>query len=89
MASGRPYVASVGEDCEVSQITEEFDSGVVAAPGDSRALADKILFLYTNKETRVKLGENARRAAEFFAREKQVNNYFQLFKESLYGKKNF
>jgi colanic acid biosynthesis glycosyl transferase WcaI len=89
MASGRPYVASVAEDCEVSQMTAEFDSGVIAKPQDSRALADKILFLYVNKEARVKLGENARKAAVFFDREKQVNNYLHLFKESVYGKNNF
>jgi glycosyltransferase involved in cell wall biosynthesis len=89
MASGRSYVASVPQDCEVSQITVEFDSGIIVEPQDSRALADKILFLYANKETRVKLEENARKAAAFFTRERQVNNYFRLFKESLYGKKNF
>jgi glycosyltransferase involved in cell wall biosynthesis len=83
MASGRPYVASVPQDCEVSQITLKFDSGVIAEPEDSRALADKILFLYANKETKIKLGENARKAAAFFEREKQVNNYFRLFNESL------
>lgn len=81
MASGRPYVASVPQDCEVRQITAEFDSGVISEAQDSRALADKILFLYANKEIRVRLGENARKAAAFFAREKQVDCYYRLFME--------
>jgi glycosyltransferase involved in cell wall biosynthesis len=88
MASGRPYVASVGGDCEVSRISLEFDSGVISRPQDSRALADKILYLHAHKEIRFRLGENARRAAAFFDREKQVDNYFRLFKDLIYAKKN-
>jgi len=88
MASGRPYVASVGKNCEVSQMTAEFDSGVIAESQNSRALADKILYLYANKEARGKLGENARKAAALFDRQAQVDNYFRLFKEVQYGKKN-
>lgn len=85
MASGRTFVASVGEDCEVSRMTVEFDSGITVAPEDSRALVDKILYLYEHREIRIRMGENARKAAAFFDREKQVDEYVRLFKECLYG----
>ncbi len=79
LASGRPYVAAVEEDCEVAALTRRFDCGPVVAPGDARALADAILGFYRDRERARRCGENARRAGLSFDRRAQVARYAELF----------
>ena len=80
LAAGRPYVAAVEGDCEVASITRTRECGLVAEPGDARDLADKILTCYRDRALTVRCGKNARAAALFFDRTRQVANYMQLFR---------
>jgi glycosyltransferase involved in cell wall biosynthesis len=89
LASGRPYVASVEGDSEVAGITYRFDCGLVAQPQDAQDLAKKIVFFYQNEQLRVRMGQNARRAAVFFTRGSGVKAYYELFKRLLGDKKDF
>lgn len=79
LAAGRPYVAAVEKDCEVTSITKKFDCGLLVNPGDAPELAEKILRLYKDKSSMRRLGENARKAALMFDRGTQVRAYHALF----------
>ncbi|MBI4634937.1 MAG: sugar transferase [Candidatus Rokubacteria bacterium] len=79
LAAGRPYVAAVEEPSEVAAITRQYETGLLAVPGDAQDLALKILTLYEDPALRVRLGANARRAALEFDRARQVRAYHDLF----------
>lgn len=81
LAAGRPYVAAVEEACEVAAITRKYECGLLAKPGDSDDLAEKILTLYRDRDLLSRLGANARRAALEFDRPVQVRAYYDLFQE--------
>ena len=80
LAAGRPYVAAVEEDCEVSAITKQWNCGLLAKPGDPQDLADKILALYRNPPLARFFGVNARRAAFEFDRKRQTGAYYELLR---------
>jgi colanic acid biosynthesis glycosyl transferase WcaI len=79
LASGRPYVAAVEEDCEVASLTRSHGCGLVAEPGHPRDLADRILQFYRDRRLAARCGLNAREAALHFDRARQVANYKKLF----------
>lgn len=81
LAAGRPYVAAVESECEVAQITREYDCGLVAEPGDADDLADKILMLYRNRALALRMGENARNAALQFDRKIGVRAYYEMLRK--------
>lgn len=88
LAAGRPYVAAVEPDCEVAQITREYDCGLVAEPDNPKDLAEKLLFLYENRDQALRLGENGRKAAFHFDRKVGVRAYYELFCELAAEKKS-
>jgi colanic acid biosynthesis glycosyl transferase WcaI len=81
LASGRPYVAAVEEACEAAEIARKYHTGLVAAPGDAKDLAEKILALYRDRALARRLGANARQAAFDFDRVTQIKVYETLFDE--------
>ena len=87
MASGRPYIASVETEGEITRITREFDCGLLARPQDYKDLTEKILAFYNNKELVARMGKNARKAAHFFDRSSGVKKYYESFNKIL-GNKN-
>jgi colanic acid biosynthesis glycosyl transferase WcaI len=81
LAAGRPYVAAVEPECEVTQITRDFGCGVAVAPGDGVAMAAAILRLYEDAAYAERLGLRAREAALSFDRRRQVDAYAALFQQ--------
>jgi glycosyltransferase involved in cell wall biosynthesis len=81
LAAGRPYIATVEEDCEVTAITRQYNCGLLATLGDPADLAEKILALYRDRAMAERLGRNARQAALQFDRKPQVEKYFALFQQ--------
>ena len=79
LAAGRPYVAAVEEDCEVASLTRSHGCGLVAEPGNPHDLADRIFQLYRDRRLAARCGVNARDAALYFDRTRQVANYKKLF----------
>jgi colanic acid biosynthesis glycosyl transferase WcaI len=75
LAAGRPYVAAVEEESEVTAITLRYACGLLSEPGKPRELADRILKLYHDRALARQLGLNARRAALDFDRRRQVAAY--------------
>lgn len=69
MAMGLPVLTTRGS--EISQMIEEWNCGVVCAPGDARALAEGALRLVREPQERKRLAERAARCArEEFSAEK-------------------
>ena len=89
LASGRPYVASVEEESEIAQITQEFNCGLISRPQDPQDLAEKILNFCKNNELRIKMGENARNASCFFDRSLGVKAYDEVFRKLFSPQKDF
>jgi putative colanic acid biosynthesis glycosyltransferase WcaI len=80
LAAGRPYVAAVDPDCEVTTLTRRHECGLAAEPGNARDLADKVLELYRDRDLARRLGQNARSAGLTFDRRTQVARYAELFR---------
>lgn len=78
LASGRPYVAAVDEQCDVARITCHYGCGLLVSPGDARDLAEKIRLLYHDRALTQNLGTRAREAAQAFDRSRGVRAYFDL-----------
>lgn len=81
LAAGRPYVAAVEEESEVAAITQKYECGLLAQPGNPEDLAEKILTLYHDRALARRLGANARQAAFEFDCPVQVRAYWDLFQE--------
>ena len=81
LASGRPCIAAVEQDCEVADIIHRHDCGLVVAPGDASALRARILDLTADRERGVAMGIRARCAALQFDRPRQVAAYDTVLKE--------
>lgn len=80
LAAGRPFVAAVEESCEVASITRRAECGLVAEPGNARALAERIRTFYRDRDLTARCGANARVVGLEFDRRKQVSRYLELFR---------
>ena len=89
LAAGRPYVAAVEGDCEVTAITKQYECGLLTTPQDPVDLAEKILLLYRDRTLAERLGTNARRASLQFDRPRQVRKYYDLFQRLAGGEGDF
>lgn len=79
LAAGRPYVASVDKESEVTEITQIHDCGLLTSLGKGEDVAEKILWMYENPDQCKLMGENARRAGLLFDRPVQIKAYYDLF----------
>ncbi len=78
LASGRPYVAAVDAQCDVARITQKYQCGLLACPGNAQDIAEGILSLYRDQGLCQRLGTNGRQAALLFDRPNAVKAYFEL-----------
>jgi glycosyltransferase involved in cell wall biosynthesis len=62
-AAGLPVV-NTQECIEYRNLVVEYEMGFNCKNGDAEDLAEKILFLYGNKDARIEMGKNSRRLAE-------------------------
>jgi colanic acid biosynthesis glycosyl transferase WcaI len=70
-SAGRPILLAGSPESEGARFVEESRAGLVVRPQDAAALADAILALRDEPETRAEMGANARRFVESrFARDK-------------------
>ena len=81
LASGRPCIAAVEQDCEVAQIVEEACCGFVVGPGDASALRARVVEIASDPSRARQMGERAREAALQFDRPRQVAAYDALLRE--------
>jgi len=81
LASGRPCIAAVEQDCEVADIIQQHGCGYVINPGDAFALKARVLDLAADREGAAAMGARARCAALSFDRPRQVATYDALLRE--------
>ncbi len=85
LAAGKPYIAAIASASEVADIARDHDCGFVVAPGDSEALAARVLELYRDRELLERLGTRARQAGMLFDRPRAVAAYAALLREVAAG----
>ena len=80
MAMGRVVVATdVGGNAEA---VENGETGFLIPPDDPGALADRIMYLYENRETLRTMGEKARqRAQETFSVDAMINRHEEFYED--------
>ncbi len=81
LASGRPCIAAVEQDCEVADIVNRHECGFVIAPGDASALRARIFELAADRGRGVAMGMRARCAALQFDRPRQIAAYDAVLRE--------
>jgi glycosyltransferase involved in cell wall biosynthesis len=80
LASGRPFIGAVEEECEVASIATTHDCGVVVEPGNPQALADAIRACRADRARLAQRGVNARAISTSFDRTGQVARYLEVFR---------
>jgi glycosyltransferase involved in cell wall biosynthesis len=81
LVAGRPFVAAVEADCEVSQIARDHDCGVVVDPGDRMQMAAALRALYADRARCRQLAEHARAAGLIYDRARAVEAYRDVLEE--------
>jgi len=85
LAAGKPIIAIIGENSEISNVIKKFNCGIVISDYDAELLAKKISDLSANKNLCQEYGKNARMAFEQnFTYEIALNKYFDVVKEIEY-----
>lgn len=78
-ACGLPVI-NTQESMEYKKLIDSYQMGINCVNGDSRSIAEAMKYLIENKDSRVRMGENARRCAEeCFDREKSYAELVSLF----------
>jgi glycosyltransferase involved in cell wall biosynthesis len=81
LASGRPCIAAVEDDCEVADIIRRAGCGNVVDPGDASALRARVVQIAADRQLAADMGTRARKAALEFDRPRQVAAYDKLLRE--------
>ncbi len=84
-AAARLPIINTQPDKEYRQLVQEYRIGFNCNNGDIESIAEKIEFLYNDREQRVEMGENNRRLAEEkFDRNKTYPQIVELIKSLIY-----
>jgi colanic acid biosynthesis glycosyl transferase WcaI len=79
MAAGRPALAAVDIDSDITKMVQELEIGIAVPPDDADALEAAIRRAYAEQDLFRKFGENGRRyAVENYAREVIADKYSSL-----------
>ena len=82
LACGKPFIAWVDEESEVSYIAKKFNCGIVVESGNINEMVRSLEWALNNKSELQKMGENGRRAAvEFFDRKIITKKFNDLIME--------
>ena len=82
MASGRPTIAIMPENTEVSWTLNEYQCGLITPPKDVASLVNKITWMQENKEEREAMGRRAYRAfLENFTLKYCAEQYYNLIQQ--------
>ena len=77
--TGVPIVASNVDG--VPEITQDGENGFLVAPGETNAMADRIVYLLRDQTLRTTMGQRGRTIAESFSLEKMLNDYSTLYSD--------
>ena len=85
MAAGRPIIISA--DGESRKMLANADAGLGAIPEDAKDLAEKIRYLFNDREARLKMGHNGYAFVLANSSRRRLAEYYFAIIESLTGKK--
>lgn len=81
LAAGRPTIAIMARNCEISCLLERHCCGIVIDPGDSVSLAREILRLKNDPDMCTAMGQRARELLEReFTRQKAIDRWAELLR---------
>lgn len=84
MSAGIPVIAAVSLDGDTPKIIKESGCGICIEPENSEVLAEKVKYLYDNKDKCDKMGKAGREYVEkTFSLEKCTDKYIELFNKVL------
>lgn len=79
LACGKPFVAWIDEDSEISAMAKKFSCGITIAPDDVKGMITTIQWSINHKDELLKMGENGVKAAvEFFDRKISTNKFNKM-----------
>ncbi len=79
LACGRPFIAWIDEESEISAIANKFKCGIIVLPEDFDAVKEKIEWAVNNPHKLHEMSENGRKAVmEFFERKISVNKFNRI-----------
>lgn len=82
MASSRPVIASVDEDCSTAAIIEKAKCGFIIDVGDQAGLKENILKIYNDRNLIQSMGEKGRKyAVKHFSRSYMTQKYKRTIKQ--------
>ncbi|HEV2618208.1 MAG TPA: glycosyltransferase family 4 protein [Candidatus Acidoferrales bacterium] len=81
LAAGRPILAVAPEDTDVARIVRAADCGLVADPDKPSEVAVAIQALKSNPVRLAAMGERARKAAQNYARVKELEKFVAIIEE--------
>ena len=77
MAAGKPVLLAI--DGVIREVVEQAQCGIYAQPGDARALAERIVYLYEHRQEAIVMGEHGRLYVQaHFNRRQQADAFYQL-----------
>ncbi|MGH9728749.1 MAG: glycosyltransferase, partial [Candidatus Acidiferrales bacterium] len=81
LAAGRPILAVAPEDTDVARIVRAADCGLVADPDKASEVAAAIQTLKSDPVRLATMGERARKAAQNYARVKELEKFVAIIEE--------
>ncbi len=79
-AAGKPMIVIAAQDGELARLVQQFDCGIVIAPGDAAALVGTVLRLSTDDRALARMGMCARHMLEErFTRQRAFAQWVELF----------
>jgi colanic acid biosynthesis glycosyl transferase WcaI len=85
-AAGRPTLFIGATDGEIARLIDEFACGFTVAPGDSKALMDRILQMANDPELCASMGARARAAFEQRWHEERAINHWEEVLKAAFGR---
>jgi len=82
LSCGKPFIAWVDEDSEISYIAKQFNCGIIVQPGNVEEMIKSLEWALNNQSELKKMGENSRKAAvDFFDRKVSTDKFNKLLEE--------
>ena len=79
LACGRPFLAWIDKDSEISSIANNYKCGFIIPPGDVKGMIGYIDWVIKNPDELVKMGKNGRQAAvNYFDRKISTAKFNQM-----------
>ena len=85
LSCGKPFIALVDEESDVSLIAKKFSCGIMVSPGDKESLVKAVEWAVNHREEIKKMGLNGREAAvKYFDRKISTDLFYELTQKVIF-----